>query len=163
MNDLGEKRPARSRPAKVMTYRHGPITRITHWINLLCMTVLLLSGLQILSAYPSLHWGELGADFDPYIARIEATDGDGRPRGVLHLGDRTFATTGLLGASRQDGEWASRAFPSWMTLPSGLDLATGRRWHFFFAWLFVVNGALYLATAVALGHFKRDLLPSAAS
>ncbi|USU05640.1 cytochrome b/b6 domain-containing protein [Sphingomonadaceae bacterium OTU29LAMAA1] len=147
-------------PRRVLTYRHGVVTRITHWINVLCLTVLLLSGLQILNAYPSLHWGQIGADADPYLARIEATGEGDRQRGVLHLSGHDVDTTGLLGVSRQDGELVMRGFPSWITLPSGQDLATGRRWHFFFAWLFVANGLLYLATALVLGHLRRDLLPS---
>lgn len=159
MDDLDEDRPAPPRLVKVMTRRHGPITRVAHWVNVICLTVLLMSGLQILNAYPTLHWGKLGADADPYIARIEATGADGQPRGVLRIAHQTIDTTGLLGASRQDGERVARAFPSWATLPSGQDLATGRRWHFFFAWVFVINGLLYLATAFALGHFRRDLLP----
>jgi Ni,Fe-hydrogenase I cytochrome b subunit len=27
-------------------YRHGAIVRVTHWINVLCLTILLMSGLQ---------------------------------------------------------------------------------------------------------------------
>ena len=55
--------------------------------------------------------------------------------------------------------WA-RGFPSWITLPGEQSLAEGRLWHFFFAWLFVLNGALYLVAGCAGGHFRRDLLPS---
>ena len=33
-----------------------------------------------------------------------------------------------------------RAFPSWMTVPDNQWLAMARRWHLFFAWLFVING-----------------------
>ena len=36
----------------------------------------------------------------------------------------------------------------------------GRRWHFFFAWLFVANGIVYTLLAVLGGHLRRDLLPS---
>lgn len=50
-------------------------------------------------------------------------------------------------------------FPSWITLPSYQDLATGRRWHFFFAWALVVNGLVYLIWGFASSHFRRDLLP----
>ncbi len=58
---------------------------------------------------------------------------------------RSFTTTGVLGASRDEsGQLAERGFPSWLTIPSYQDLATGRRWHFFFAWLLVLNGALYV-------------------
>ena len=46
-----------------------------------------------------------------------------------------------------------------MTLPSYQDLATGRRWHFLFAWLFVLNGTLYLSYSVLSGHLRRDLAP----
>lgn len=160
MNNSHDGAPPAATPRTVLTYRHGLVTRLTHWINALCLTVLLLSGLQILNAYPSFHWGNIGADSDPYIARIEAVDVGGQQQGVLRVGRHAVQTTGLLGVSEQDGEQVSRGFPSWMTLPSGVDLATGRRWHFFFAWLFVANGLIYLVTAFALGHFRRDLLPA---
>jgi thiosulfate reductase cytochrome b subunit len=35
----------------------------------------------------------------------------------------------------------------------------GRVWHFFFAWLFAINGAIFVAYAFARGHV-RDLLPT---
>jgi thiosulfate reductase cytochrome b subunit len=47
-------------------------------------------------------------------------------------------------------------------VPSWRDLATGRRWHFFFAWLFAINGLVYLAFGLFGGHFRRDLLPTRA-
>lgn len=53
-----------------------------------------------------------------------------------------------------------RAFPGWLTLPSWQDLAAGRRWHFFFAWVFVVNGLVYLLYALTSGRVRRQLLPS---
>lgn len=154
----GTRAPAAS-PRAVLIYRHGRVARLTHWINVLCLTVLLVSGLQILNAYPTLHWGNIGAETDPYLARIEAVDAAGEQRGILRIGGHAIDMTGVLGVSEQGGVRVPRAFPAWITLPSGQDLATGRRWHFFFAWLFVANGVLYLATALALGHFKRDLLP----
>ena len=36
----------------------------------------------------------------------------------------------------------------------------GRRWHLFFAWLFVVNGAGYALLAISGSHLRRDLAPS---
>jgi thiosulfate reductase cytochrome b subunit len=36
----------------------------------------------------------------------------------------------------------------------------GRRWHFFFAWVFFVNGALYVAYSLVTRHFSRVLLPT---
>ena len=57
--------------------------------------------------------------------------------------------------------WASRGFPSWITIPGYQDLATGRRWHFFFAWLFVINGLVYVGYTIASGHW-RQLVPTGA-
>ncbi len=49
--------------------------------------------------------------------------------------------------------------PAWATLPSFRDLATGRRWHFFSARVFVINGLLYVGASLVNGHLRRDLLP----
>jgi hypothetical protein len=37
----------------------------------------------------------------------------------------------------------------------------GRRWHFFFAWLFVINGLAYVAYSLWSPHALRDLMPTA--
>jgi thiosulfate reductase cytochrome b subunit len=36
----------------------------------------------------------------------------------------------------------------------------GRQWHLFFAWLFVINGAIFVAYGIVSRHFERDLLPT---
>lgn len=41
-------------------YRHSLIVRLTHWINVLCLFFLLMSGLQIFNAHPRLYWGSTG-------------------------------------------------------------------------------------------------------
>jgi thiosulfate reductase cytochrome b subunit len=141
-------------------YRHTLLVRITHWINALCFLLLLMSGLQIFNAYPALNWGAR-SDFDrPILALAAKQESDGSLRGVTTIFGLSFATTGVLGASRDEsGQLAERGFPRWATLPSYQDLATGRRWHFFFAWLLVLNGAVYLANLFARRHYK-DFLPS---
>ena len=53
-----------------------------------------------------------------------------------------------------------RAFPAWATIPGPQWLSMGRHWHFFFAWLFVINGICYVGYAIASGHLTRDLLPT---
>jgi thiosulfate reductase cytochrome b subunit len=106
-------------------YRHSLITRLTHWLNVAALTVLLMSGLQIFNAHPALYWGAKGADFDHHW-------------------------------------FAIARFPAWMTIPSFQDLATGRRWHFFFAWIFVINGLVYLVNGFATGHFRQHFLPTGA-
>ena len=53
-----------------------------------------------------------------------------------------------------------RGFPAWATIPSYRSLTDGRRWHFFFAWLFVLNGLAYWLIGLFNGHIRRDMLPS---
>ena len=146
----------------VLVPRHSLMTRLTHWINAICLGVLLLSGLQIFNAWPNLYWGQVGADGDHAFLSIGASHGQGALQGVLRVGDATIPTTGVLGVSSVDGQAVERAFPAWLTLPSFQDLAEGRRWHFFFAWCFVVNGAAYLAYSLLSGHLRRDLVPARA-
>ena len=106
---------------RIWTYRHSGPVRATHWINVVCLTVLLMSGLQIFNATPALYWGQQ-SNFSAPLWEL--------------------------------------SFPSWAILPSYQDLATGRRWHFFFAWLFVVNGLIYLIYSLYSGHVRRDLVPT---
>ena len=40
--------------------RHALSTRLWHWINLLCLAILLMSGLNISNAHPRLYWGDWG-------------------------------------------------------------------------------------------------------
>jgi len=138
--------------------RHSGLVRLTHWINALCFTVLLMSGLQIFNAHPALNVGQ-SSDFDHPVLSILARSSERGLVGETTILGHAFDTTGVLGASRAGGQIASRAFPSWITIPSVQDLATGRRWHFFFAWLLVSNGLVYLAWGFASRHFGRDLLP----
>jgi thiosulfate reductase cytochrome b subunit len=35
-----------------------------------------------------------------------------------------------------------------------------RHWHFFFAWIFVINGILYVLYTIFSKHLKRDLVPT---
>ena len=144
--------------------RHSALVRVTHWINVLSLTLLLMSGAQIFNAYPRLHWGAYGADFDPAVIEIRSLRDAQGWHGLFRIGPLHLDTTGVLGASREGSAsaLAPRAFPSWLTIPSYQDLATGRRWHFFWAWVFVTNGLVYLASGFARRHFARDLLPARA-
>ncbi|SEF07155.1 Thiosulfate reductase cytochrome b subunit [Rhizobiales bacterium GAS188] len=147
-------------PAAERWYRrHAGLVRITHWINVVCFSLLLMSGLQIFNAHPALYVGDR-SDFDHPTLSIRARRSKAGIVGETVILGHSFDTTGALGASSEDGQISQRAFPSWITIPSDQDLATGRRWHFFFAWLLVLNGLVYLASGIASRHFGRDLLPS---
>jgi len=152
--------PAPNGPLPVVIRRHSLATRLTHWINVVCLSLLLMSGLQIFNAHPSLYWGQYGADADSSWLSVSAMKQDGGARGVLRIGNLQITTTGILGASGTGDDAAERGFPSWITVPSYQDLATGRRWHLFFAWLFVINGTIYALISFFSGHFRRDLAPS---
>jgi thiosulfate reductase cytochrome b subunit len=101
--------------------RHTFAIRLTHWINVIALTVLLMSGLQIFDAHPNLYWGHSSYTGAGPILKIEG------------------------------------GFPSWATLPSSQWLAMGRRWHFFFAWILVINAAAYISYAIVSRHLARDL------
>jgi len=144
--------------AQVLVYRHAVVTRITHWINLLALVVLLASGLQIFNAHPALYWGDTARFAHPW-AQMTTGEKAGKTIGVTTVGGAAFETTGLFGYSGKPEAMEARGFPAWATLPSYRSLADGRRWHFFFAWLFVVNGLVYLGGNLINGHVRRDLLP----
>jgi thiosulfate reductase cytochrome b subunit len=40
--------------------RHALSTRLWHWVNLACVAILFMSGLNISNAHPHLYWGEWG-------------------------------------------------------------------------------------------------------
>ena len=142
-----------------IVYRHSLVVRVTHWVNVLCMLVLLMSGLQIFNAHPALYLGEISTFDDPVFSMMAVRGPAGDTVGITEIGDTRFETTGLFGLSEANGRLALRGFPSWITLPSYQDLASGRRWHFFFAWLFVINGLVYVGYSLAAGHW-RGLIPT---
>lgn len=142
-------------------YRHSVLVRLTHWINLGCMVILLMSGLAIFNGWPALYWG-IRTHFDhPLLAMYAIQDSTAQEVGITDVLGHKFVTTGWFGLSAgAEGKPIVRGFPAWATLPSRLSLAMARRWHFFFAWIFVLNGVVYAAYAVFRGHLWRDLLPS---
>jgi thiosulfate reductase cytochrome b subunit len=112
----------RTESAPRIVYRHSPVTRVCHWINAICFFMLLMSGMQIFNAHPTLNFGQT-TDFQHPFFSLE-------PNG----------------------------FPYWATLPQIEDLATGRRWHFFFAWLLVLNGAVYFGELFVRRHINDFLV-----
>lgn len=148
-----------AKPQKVLISRHTLATRVTHWLNVLALSLLLMSGLQIFNAHPALYWGSASTFADPWLSMSKQEVG-GEPRGVTTIGSLTLDTTGLLGWSGKEGMREQRGFPAWATIPSYRSLTDGRRWHFFFAWLFVFNGLAYWLIGLVGGHIRRDMLPT---
>jgi len=146
---------------KVLVYRHAAVTRVTHWINVVALTLLLMSGLNIFGAHPALYWGQKATFARPWIS-IGAEPRGNRMVGVTQIGSAKFTTTGVLGYSGKPGSEEAVAFPHWATVPSERDLADARHWHFFFAWLFVLNGLVYWLVGLGGGHVRKDLWPTRA-
>jgi thiosulfate reductase cytochrome b subunit len=145
-------------PQGPLVYRQRLMTRITHWVWAVSLFFLMLTGLQIFNAFPSLHIGkESGFDYDNAILEIGAVDADGALRGVTRVLGAELDTTGFLGVS--EGE--VRAFPAALTIPSTQSLATGRIIHFFFAWVLVITLTVWLVASAVNGHL-RQLVPTLA-
>ena len=142
--------------------RHSLPVRVMHWINVLALTILLMSGLNIFNAHPTLYWGKSSYTGAGPILEMTAKEGEnGAMVGVTRIFGHEFDTTGLFGASAgADGKVTQRGFPSWATIPDGQWLAMARKWHFFFAWVFVVNGIAYVIYSIASRHLARDLKPT---
>lgn len=148
--------------APYLWHRHAAVTRITHWINVIAISFLLGSGLNIFNAHPALYWGAYGADADDDRRWLEigaVDDGSGGTRGVTRVGPVMVTTTGVLGVASTNGQQVQQGFPGWATFPTGRDLATARNWHFFFAWVLILNGLVYLVYGFATRHLSRDLWP----
>jgi thiosulfate reductase cytochrome b subunit len=142
--------------------RHTWPVRLMHWINVVALTILLLSGLQIFNAHPVLNWGKSSYNGRaPVLQMYAVVAPNGDMAGITEVFGTPLRTTGLLGASKDDrGTLSERGFPSWLTIPSTQYLAMGRRWHFLFAWLLVINGLLYVTYSIVSRHVFRDLAPT---
>ena len=142
-------------------YRHRLPVRLMHWINVVCLTILLMSGLNIFNAHPALYWGRESTFAEPWIS-FGARNTPAGALGYTRIAGHEFDTTGVLGLSTSpdSGAAMARAFPWWATIPGTQWLAMARHWHFFFAWIFVINGVLYLLYTIFSKHLKRDLVPT---
>ena len=142
-----------------LIYRQSRWTRITHWLWAICLFFLMLTGLQIFNAHPTLNIGlQTGFEFDNAILEIGARqEGLATYTGFTKIFGKEFDTTGYLGVSGPDQE--IRAFPAALTIPSNRSLATGRVIHFFFAWALVGTLAVWAVASAINGHM-RSLVPT---
>jgi thiosulfate reductase cytochrome b subunit len=139
-------------------YRHSVVARFSHWLWALAILVLVMSGLQIFNAAPYLDASDK-SDAAHRVLWFRAALVDGRPQGTTTILGHTIVTTNLFGYTDDGaGAQAARAFPGWMTIPGPQDLAGGRLWHFFFAWMLVLAMFVYLVSAVARGSLGELLL-----
>lgn len=131
-------------PQSDLYRRHSLLVRVTHWINVVALTALLMSGLQIFNAHPALYWGQNSYAGKPALLEVPKEFPFKKP-----------SYTGKPAIIELES-----TFPSWATIPSNQWLAMGRRWHFFFAWVFVINVCAYLAHSFMTRHVQRNLKPT---
>ncbi len=142
-----------------LVYRQSRWTRLTHWLWAISLFFLMLTGLQIFNAHPTLYWGkESGFEYDNAVLDIGARQVGDEVVGYTTILGSEFNTTGVLGASGPAANRSYTAFPGWLTIPSNRSLATGRIIHFFFAWILVGTLAVWLAASLINGHLRRDLV-----
>jgi thiosulfate reductase cytochrome b subunit len=136
-------------------YRYAVTTRASHWVWVIAFAVLVSSGLQIFNAAPFLDASDTTNPAHRVLEISSPSDGVG----TTTIGGRSFVTTGWLGYTDDGmGGKAARAFPGWITIPAFQDLADGRRWHFFFAWIAIVCGLAWLISAAIKGSLQNMLL-----
>ena len=158
--------PAAAAPApkglREVIYRHTVLVRITHWINALAIFFMIGSGLTSSTPTPRSTGAAAGRSSIQRAAGspLHAINTPQGPRGVTEVLGLHFNTTGLFGWSKVGDHFAARGFPAWLTIPSFQDLADARHWHFFFAWLLVTNGLVYLIWSLSIRHIQRDIVPT---
>jgi len=147
-----------------LIYRQSIWTRITHWVWVVCLFFLLLSGFQIFNAHPILYIGqESGFEYDNRVLSILPIQReDGSFAGRTTIFGHSFDTSGVLGFSGTQEQPQFRAFPNWITIPSYQDLATGRVVHLFFGWILVGTMFVWFVASLINGHLRRDIVPKGA-
>src|SRR5690349_6031525 len=116
---LSPRSPNQTASRRPLVYRQLLWTRLTHWIWAIALFFLLLSGLQIFNAHPSLYLGDQsGFGFDNEVLAIGDENTPEGPAGYTRVFGTRFDTTGVLGLSWSDGQQVGRGFPSWATIPS---------------------------------------------
>ena len=112
--------------------------RAAHFFNFLFLSLLVRSGLEILSAHPRFYWNDHCTPGSEWLKFTKKQ----RPK------DRLWTAS--------DEE---TSFPSAIALPGHQNLGLGRHWHFLadFAWL--LTGLLYVAMLFVTPEWRR-LIPT---
>jgi DMSO/TMAO reductase YedYZ molybdopterin-dependent catalytic subunit/thiosulfate reductase cytochrome b subunit len=112
--------------------------RATHILNVLFLSLLMRSGLEILSAHPRLY-----------------TNDHCRP-GSEWL---RFTTKQQVAEPFWTGRDEEIPFPALIALPGGKSLGLGRHWHFLSVMLWILTGAVYIILLFSLDEWRR-LVPT---
>src|SRR5579872_1798774 len=113
--------------------------RITHFINFFFLTLLIRSGVQILSDHPKLYWNDHSHPGTEWI----------------RFGKRELPK-GALWTSMDEAIDVS----PWIALPGKQHaLGNGRHWHFLSVLFWLLNGFIYVILLLATDNWRR-LIPT---
>jgi methionine sulfoxide reductase catalytic subunit len=112
--------------------------RFAHFINIIFITLLIRSGIEILSALPKLYWHD---DCRPGTEWIKFT--------------RKQMPEDRMWISLDEEE----SFSPWIALPGRKNLGLGRHWHFFSIVFWIANGVAYYILLFTSDEWQR-LVPS---
>lgn len=120
--------------------------RFAHFINIIFITLLIRSGIEILSAMPKLYWSDHSIPGSEWIR---------------------FTRKKIP----QERQWTSideeESYSSWIALPGHKNLGLGRHWHFFTIIFWILNGATYYILLFSSDEWQRliptsvDIIPRA--
>ncbi len=114
--------------------------RITHYLNLLFVGLLIRSGVEILGAHPRFYWNDgctPGSEWIRFTKKRVPTD----PGVIYTARDDEIAITPLL------------------ALPGKKNLGLGRHWHGVTNSFWLLNGIVYVLLLFATGEWRR-LIPT---
>ncbi|TSE00963.1 molybdopterin-dependent oxidoreductase [Skermania sp. ID1734] len=108
--------------------------RIEHWLNVLFITLLIRSGIEILASYPKLFWRD-----------------DSKPGEEWARFTRKTMPTDKLYDTLDEEE----SYSSIIALPGHKKLGMGRHWHFVSVMGWILVGVAYYVLLFATGQWRR--------
>jgi sulfoxide reductase catalytic subunit YedY len=112
--------------------------RFAHFINVIFITLLIRSGIEILSALPKLYWND-----------------NAKPGTEWMKFTKKKVPKNRLWISLEEEE----DFPPLLSLPGHKNLGLGRHWHFFSIIFWLANGATYYILLFTSNEWQR-LIPT---
>jgi thiosulfate reductase cytochrome b subunit len=125
---------------------HRRWVRVCHWIVVLSILTLAVTGFLILMVHPRLYWGEVGNDLMPALLEFPISENH-RPAEWVQTTRFTDGADAPVSANRTYLIFNQNGW--------------GRSLHFLAAWIFVVAWTVYAITGLITGHLWRELLPRA--
>lgn len=108
---------------------------VTHFLNIFLMLLLARSGIEVLSAFPKLHWKD------------DCTPG----KEWLRFSDKTFSADSRKpwSSTQEEESWSPV-----LALPGRRNLGLGRHWHFMTVPFWILTGAVYIGFVFASGYWR---------